>query len=173
MTDSMELKVAPTTFKEMFDFFLAGITDDMFMELTREDTEEMLEEILIAALPQFEFPRWKNPFSLDLENKVFSTQLTSTEKMIIRMYMIVEWIGFQLASIENIRQNYSGSDFKFTSQASHIKQLISLKNEYQQKAFKLQRIYCRREVDENGRVRSTFYKIMENNPKYKTYSERT
>ena len=41
----------PTTFQEMYDFFLAGITDDMFMELTYEDTQEMLEEILIAALP--------------------------------------------------------------------------------------------------------------------------
>ena len=51
MTDSMELEVAPTTFQEMYDFFLAGITDDMFMEMTKEDTEEMLEEILMAALP--------------------------------------------------------------------------------------------------------------------------
>ena len=40
-----------TTFQEMYDFFLAGITDDMFMELTKQDTAEMLEEILIAALP--------------------------------------------------------------------------------------------------------------------------
>lgn len=47
----------PTTFQEMYEFFLAGITDDMFLELTKEDTEAMLEEILIAAMPHFEFPR--------------------------------------------------------------------------------------------------------------------
>ena len=41
----------PTTFQEMYDFFLAGITDDMFMEMTKQDTVEMLEEILLAALP--------------------------------------------------------------------------------------------------------------------------
>ena len=81
---------SPTTFKEMYDFFLAGITDDMFMEMTKEDTAEMLEEILIAALPHFEFPRWTNPFDLNLQEKTFSTKLTSTEMMIIRMYMIVE-----------------------------------------------------------------------------------
>lgn len=57
MTDSMELEVAPTTFQEMYDFFLAGITDDMFMEMTREDTKGVLEELLVAALPHFEFPR--------------------------------------------------------------------------------------------------------------------
>ena len=90
MTDSMELEVAPTTFQEMYDFFLAGITDDMFMEMTKEDTIAILEEILLAALPHFEFPRWRNPFDLNLKDKTFSTQLTSTEKMIIRMYMIVE-----------------------------------------------------------------------------------
>lgn len=158
MADTTELEV--TSFQDMYDFFLAGITDDMFMELTKEDTEAMLEEILVAALPHFEFPRWANPFLLDLDNKVFSTKLTSTELMILRNYMIVEWIGFQLASVENIRQKYSGSDFKFTSQASHMKQLIALKKEYETKAFHLQRIYCRREIDEEGRVRSTFYKIM-------------
>ena len=44
-----------TTFKEMYNFFLAGVTDDMFLELTKEDTEEMLEEILLAALPLLPF----------------------------------------------------------------------------------------------------------------------
>jgi hypothetical protein len=88
--DQEQVDVTPTSFQEMYDFFLAGITDDMFMELTKEDTEAMMEELLIAALPHFEFPRWANPFDLDLENKLFSTKLTNTEMMILRSYMIVE-----------------------------------------------------------------------------------
>lgn len=150
-----------TSFKEMYDFFLSGITDDMFMELTKEDTEAMLEEILIASLPHFEFPRWGEPFDIDLENKEFNTKLSLEEKMIIRQYMISEWIGFQLATVDLIRQKYSGSDFKFTSQASHIKQLISLKKEYESKGFHLQRLYCRRKKDKEGRLVSTFQQIME------------
>ena len=78
-----------TTFEEMYDFFLAGITDDMFMEMTKEDTEALLEEILLASLPHFEFPR-KNIFTLDLTNKTFSDILTQEEMMIIRQYMISE-----------------------------------------------------------------------------------
>jgi hypothetical protein len=78
-----------TTFEEMYDFFLAGITDDMFMEMTLEDTKELLEEILLAAIPHFEFPR-KNIFDLDLEAKTFSDSLTNEEMMIIRQYMISE-----------------------------------------------------------------------------------
>lgn len=153
--------VSPTSFQEMYDFFMSGITDDMFMELTKEDTEKMLEEILIAALPHFEFPRWANPFDLDLENKTFSTVLSTEEKIIIRYYMISEWIGFQLATVDNIRQKYSGSDFSLTSQASHMRQLINLRNDYESKAFHAQRVYCRRSPDKSGRMRSTFAKIME------------
>lgn len=161
MTESAEFEVAPTSFQEIWDFFLAGITDDMFMELTKEDTEELLEEILLAALPHFEFPRNKDLFDLDLENKTFTVKLSLEEKMILRQYMISEWIGFQLASIENIKQKYSGSDFKFTSQASHMKQLISLKKEYETKGFHLQRLYCRRKKVKSGGYGSTFSRIME------------
>ena len=152
----------PTSFKEMYDFFLAGITDDMFMEMTKEDTEEMLEEILMAALPWFEFPVEKNLFnSIDMQNKHFGVVLNLEEKMIIRQYMIVEWIGFQLASIDLIRQKYSGSDFKFTSQASHMKQLKELKQQYQDKGFHLQRLYRRRSrLDEKGNFQSAYVDII-------------
>lgn len=46
----------PTSFQDMYDFFLAGITDDMYMEMTEEDTEEVLQELLVAAINSFEFP---------------------------------------------------------------------------------------------------------------------
>jgi hypothetical protein len=85
------MEETPTTFQEMYDFFLAGITDDMFMELTAEDTAEMLEEILMAALPWFEFPVEKNILNtIDRENKNFGVVLNIEEMMIIRQYMIVE-----------------------------------------------------------------------------------
>lgn len=138
-----------TTLKEMYDFFLAGITDDMFMEITLEDTMEILDELLRAALPNFEFPR-KNIYDIDWYGRSFNVKLTTEEMLIIRQYMIVAWIGYQLASIENIRQKYSSSDFAFTSQASHISQLVKLKQEYEDQGFHLQRLYCRRKVDENG-----------------------
>ena len=153
-----------TSFEEMYDFFLAGITDDMFMEMTKEDTEALLEEILLAGLPHFEFPR-KNIFDLDLDNKNFGDKLTQEEMMIIRQYMISEWIGYQLANIDLVKQKYSGSDFKFTSQASHLKQLISLKKEYETKGFHLQRLYNRRKKVKTGGYASTFARIMDTSDK--------
>lgn len=150
-----------TSFDTMEDFFLAGITDDMYMELTEADTEAILDEILLAALPSFEFPKQPQLHDVDIENRSFTVDLTNEEMMIIRQYMIAEWIGYQLATIDNIRQKYSGSDFKFTSQASHIKQLISMKQDYEQHGFHLQRLYCRRTINEEGRYVTTFDTIME------------
>ena len=79
-----------TSFDTMEDFFLAGITDDMYMELTEEETAAILDELLVAALPSFEFPKQPQLHELDMENRSFSVDLTQEEMMIIRQYMIAE-----------------------------------------------------------------------------------
>lgn len=42
-----------------------------------------------------------------------------------------------------------------------MKQLIALKESYEQRGFHQQRLYCRRKPDNTGRLRSTFGQIME------------
>jgi hypothetical protein len=61
--------------------------------------------------------------------------------------MVVEWIGQQLASVENVRMKYSGTDFKFTSQANHLAKLQSLLGETQRQSHHMQRLYKRRRTD--------------------------
>ena len=46
-----------TPFSYVYDSFLSKITDDMYMELDESDTYKLLENLLISAIPQFEFPR--------------------------------------------------------------------------------------------------------------------
>ena len=46
-----------TQFTAIYNRFLAKITDDMYMELTPEDTIRDLQNLLIDAIPGFEFPR--------------------------------------------------------------------------------------------------------------------
>ena len=58
---------------------------------------------------------------------------------------------------------YSGSDFKFTSQANHMGQVSKLVDQYKTMGFHLQRLYKRREVNEEGEVLSTMSKIMGGN----------
>lgn len=75
--------------------------------------------------------------------------------------MIVEWLSQQLASIENTRMKYSGSDFKFTSQANHMHKILQLKKDYEREGFHLQRLYKRRKQDVNGIMRSTLGQLRE------------
>lgn len=46
-----------TEFSKVYNRFLGKITDDMYMELTPEDTIKDLRNMLIDAIPNFEFPR--------------------------------------------------------------------------------------------------------------------
>ena len=46
-----------TLFTDVYNRFLGKITDDMYVELTPEDTIKDLRNLLIDAIPGFEFPR--------------------------------------------------------------------------------------------------------------------
>ena len=49
--------MANTYFSAVYNRFLNKITDDMYIELTPEDTVKDLQNLLIDAIPGFEFPR--------------------------------------------------------------------------------------------------------------------
>ena len=164
-----------TPFSVVYDSFLSKITEDMYMELDESDTKKLLRELLISAINKFEFPRVNiNNYTLlsgenDIENGQFNILLSNEEINIIATYMIVEWLGQQLASIENVRMKYSGSDFKFTSQANHMQKLLAIKKDYEREGFHLQRLYKRRIADDDGIMQSTFDTIMENSPEGRAF----
>ena len=176
--------MSTTSFSLVYDSFLSKITDDMYLELTEIDTFRMLEQLLLSAIDKFQFPR------IDLTNYdlfeiideriyngiesddqdvpiviyqggCFNNRLTHEEINILAVYMIVEWLSQQLASVENTRMKYSGSDFKFTSQANHMQKLLQLKKDYEREGFHLQRLYKRRIPDKRGVMRSTMGIIMQ------------
>ena len=173
-----------TSFSLVYDSFLSKITDDMYLELTELDTFRMLEQLLLSAIEKFEFPRidiWDYElFKISDETTYngaesnheqvpaiiysggcFNNLLTHEEINILAVYMIVEWLSQQLASVENTRMKYSGTDFKFTSQANHMQKLLQLKKDYQREGFHLQRLYKRRIPDKRGVMRSTLGVIMQ------------
>ena len=148
-----------TTFREIYDSFLGKITDDMYLELTQEDTEKMLFELFEKSLHFFEFPR-VDIYDYNEELEEYNIVLSREEINIISTYMVVCWLGQQLASVENVRMKYSGSDFKFTSQANHMAKIQAMRKEYEREGFHLQRLYKRRKADEKGIMKSTFDSIM-------------
>ena len=123
--------MATTPFSLIYDLFLSKVTDDLYLELTELDTYRLLQDLLLSAIPKFEFPR-KQLDDYNLQDVIdvgtyngvesnsedwelliygqgqFNVLLTDEEMNILATYMIVEWIGQQLASIENTRMKYSG-----------------------------------------------------------------
>ena len=150
-----------TDFSKVYNCFYSKITDDMYMEITEAETKAMSRELLLNAIPWFEFPR-VNLNNYDYEKSCFNVQLSNEEINILAIYMMIAWIDQQLASIEVIRMKYSGSDFKFTSQANHMSKLLSIKKDYERVGLHLQRLYKRRKQDKDGVMRSTFGSIMAN-----------
>ncbi len=124
-----------TPFSLVYDSFLSKITDDMYLQLTELDTYRMLEQLLLSAIEKFEFPRinlWDYEL-FEIEDEVtyngvesshedvpaiiyadghFNNVLTHEEVNILAVYMIVQWLSQQLASVENTRMKYSGFEKK-------------------------------------------------------------
>ena len=175
-----------TQFSTIYDRFLDKITDDMYMELTPEDTRRDLSNILITSLPAFEFPRFNlydyviqtkrisaeeeviDGFVIQQEDQEvivddshFNADLTSEEINIITILMMDTWLQRQITSIENIRMKYSGPDFKMTSQANHLSKLLSLQTEIQRNSTHMQRLYKRRKLSEDGRYSSNWSVLRE------------
>ena len=158
-----------TPFTQVYNRFLGKITDDMYMELTPEDTMRDLRNLLIDAIPGFEFPR-KNLMDYSIEEaenvledtSSFKADLSSEEINILAILMMIGWTQRQITSIENTRMKYSGSDFKFTSQANHLSKLLNLLAETQRQSHHMQRLYKRRRFDENGKYESNWSVLRDN-----------
>lgn len=187
--------MAETQFSAVYNRFLGQVTDDLYLELTPEDTLKDLQNLLINAIPGFEFPR-QDLYNYTIEVKTmgedeltpddfvlgtvwgelpsdtlqtpnvlvdksrFNVELTEEEINILALLMKQGWVQRQVASIENTRMKYSGSDFKMTSQANHLSKLLSLLTEARRDSFHMQRLYKRRKPAEGG-YKSNWSSLME------------
>ena len=152
-----------TPFKKVYEAFLDKITDDMYIELTPLDTQKDMQAILLSSIPKFEFPKKslaydKQPLNIETgeDTSSFIEELDIEEINILANLMLINWLQRQITSIENTRQKYYGGSFKLTSQANHLKTLISLKEDILKDDKHLQRLYSRRKVDSNGKIVSAW-----------------
>ena len=175
-----------TKFTDVYDRFLGKITDDMYMELTPMDTIRDLQNLLIDAIPGFEFPRknisdyifkvenipteevasddfvlLESDSTSTVEHSSFNVDLSSEEINILAILMVVAWLQRQISSIELTRMKYSGTDFKMTSQANHLAKLLNLLSEAQRQSHHMQRLYKRRKTDESGNITSNWSVLRE------------
>ena len=72
-----------TKFTEIYNRFLGKITDDMYVELTPQDTIRDLRNLLIDAIPGFEFPR-HNLYDYSIESEIkFENEIDKDDFIII------------------------------------------------------------------------------------------
>lgn len=181
-----------TPFASVYNRFLEKVTDDMYIEFTVQDTIKDLQNLLVDAIPGFEFPR-KNLYDYEIKTEIiredtvlptdfilgvvwnelpedneiqvpdviverssFAANLDPEEINILALLMKQAWVQRQVASIENTRMKYTGSDFKMTSQANHLAKLLNLLEEAQRESFHMQRLYKRRKTGNDGTYKSTW-----------------
>ena len=172
-----------TSFSTIYDNFLTRVTSDMYMEWTELDTYSHLQDLLTVSIPRFEFPRfnifdyeegyydslgtYKGVESNNIEvpaagwvGGTFHNKLTLEEINIIALNMVIEWLGQQLSTTDNTVMKYSGSDFKFTSQANHMAKIKNLLEKYEQESNHLQKLYKRRIIDKDGSIKTTIHTLM-------------
>ena len=71
-----------TPFVDVYNRFLGKITDDMYVELTPQDTIRDLRNMLIDAIPGFEFPRH------NLYDYVIQTEIKDEDKVLTTDFII-------------------------------------------------------------------------------------
>lgn len=74
--------MAETQFSAVYNRFLGQITDDLYLELTPEDTLKDLQNLLINAIPGFEFPR-VNLYDYTIEVKTIGSDELTPDDFIL------------------------------------------------------------------------------------------
>ena len=71
-----------TPFTQVYNRFLGKITDDMYVELTPQDTIRDLRNLIIDAIPGFEFPRH------NLYDYTIQTEIKDEDKVLTSDFII-------------------------------------------------------------------------------------
>ncbi len=71
-----------TPFTDVYNRFLGKITDDMYVELTPQDTIRDLRNMLIDAIPGFEFPRH------NLYDYIIQTEIKDEDKVLTTDFIL-------------------------------------------------------------------------------------
>ena len=71
-----------TPFTDIYNRFLGKITDDMYVELTPQDTIRDLRNLIIDAIPGFEFPRH------NLYDYIIQTEIKDEDKVLTSDFII-------------------------------------------------------------------------------------
>jgi hypothetical protein len=117
-----------TQYSEVYNVFLSKVTDYSFLNLSQLELEDELETYLKTACTKFKV--CKN----DLKNrnedtKEFNNTLSDEEINILSTLMVVSYLSPMVLDTKLLKQHMGDKDFKIYSQSSHLKQIMSLRQD--------------------------------------------
>jgi hypothetical protein len=116
-----EENVVTTQFSAVYNRFLGQITDDLYLELTPEDTLKDLQNLLINAIPGFEFPR-KNLYDYTIEvREIGEDELTPDDFILGTVWGDIE---YSLSDAPKVLVDKSRFNVELTSEEINILALL-------------------------------------------------
>lgn len=115
--------MAETQFSAVYNRFLGQITDDLYLELTPEDTLRDLQNLLINAIPGFEFPR-KNLYDYTIEVQSVPASETSDNDFILG----VNLEAGEILETPNVLVDKSHFNIELTPEEMNILSLLMKQN---------------------------------------------
>ena len=112
-----------TQFSTVYNRFLGHITDDLYLELTPEDTIKDLQNLLINAIPGFEFPR-VNLYDYKIEVAEIDAEGVTSEDFILGTVWgdLDEEVDSHTVLVDNSRFNIELSEEEINILALLMKQ---------------------------------------------------
>ena len=158
ITDLQNLLINAISYFE----FPRKVLTDYTISIEEMEEAEVTDKDFVIGVIWNELPEDESkPASVLVERSYFAEDLTTEEINILAIIMKEGWLNRQVASIENTRMKYSGSDFKMTSQANHLAKLQNLLSEVQREGFHMQRLYKRRKIVDTGHYKSNWSVLRE------------
>lgn len=129
-----------TPYEKVYNRFAQKITDFNLVELDNDSLGEMLLGWLNSAIVIIR--RCKHDLSKrDDEILEFTEDLSDIEIELLSMGMVDAWVSQYLNSTENVLQMIGGKEEKYYSQASHMAEIRTIKEENLREMNRLHNYY--------------------------------
>lgn len=129
-----------TPYEKIYNRFSQKITDFNLVELDNDSLGEMLLGWLNSAIVRIR--RCKHDLTKrDDELLEFAEDLSDIELELLAMGMVDAWVSQYLNSTENVLQMIGGKEEKYYSQASHMAEIRSIKEENLREMNRLHNYY--------------------------------
>jgi len=130
-----------TAFTEIYARFSNKVTDYILLELSDQDAVDIMHGYLLSAISKLRelrngaFDYTENEEEIDDDEEVyligphFINNLIETEKELLALGMVEEWMEPQINSVLNTRQFISSKETNFFAQHNHFNGLLHLQTE--------------------------------------------